>query len=109
MSRYLQDVAAVRRRLVAQPPVLEEAAELDAGQQQALLQVLGLLQQQRPLPPPQLGLQAGLEPHALQLEVPPRQGLLVVLPELGGGRRQRGGGTQTLGHGGVSHPKRITE
>lgn len=40
---YLQDVLPLGVLLASQPPLFEEAAQLEAEQQQSLLEVLGLL------------------------------------------------------------------
>lgn len=86
---YLQDVLPLGVLLASQPPLFEEAAQLEAEQQQSLLQVLGLLHQQAPLLAPQLLLQPGLQAQTLQLEVPAQEGLLVLLLYLEINRRKR--------------------
>lgn len=79
---YLQDVLPLGVLLAPQPPLFEEAAQLEAEQQQSLLEVLGLLHQQAPLLAPLLLLQPSLQTQTLQLEVPAQEGLLVLLLQL---------------------------
>lgn len=79
---YLEDVLPLGVLLASQPPLFEEAAQLEAEQQQGLLEVLRLLHQQAPLLAPQLLLQPSLQTQTLQLEVPAQEGLLVLVLQL---------------------------
>lgn len=88
MSSYLQHVFPLGVLPDAEAPLFEEAAQLEAEQQQRLLEVLRLLDQQTSLLVPQLLLQPGLQPQTLQLEVAAEQSLLLLLLQLRA-RRQR--------------------
>lgn len=79
---YLEDVLPLGVLLASQPPLFEEAAQLEAEQQQGLLEVLRLLHQQAPLLAPHLLLQPSLQAQTLQLEVPAQEGLLVLVLQL---------------------------
>lgn len=87
---YLQEVITLAGQDLALPPALQEPPELHEEQQEAVLELLGLLHQQVLLLAPELLLQPPLEAQTLQLELPPQQRPLLVLLQLRGQETEQG-------------------